>query len=213
MTSDIKPSLYAPDAFAARDPAAIVSQYPFALLVTTTPAGIFATSTAMFFESPGITDRMVGHLARTNPQAASLAAGQPALAVFAGPHAYISAAWYEARPTVPTWNYVTAHVRGTIQPIDDDARQLEILHLTASRLEANVARPWTLEQAPSGKVEQLLPRIRSFQLQVESIQAVTKLSQTQPPSDRLRVIRHLMDTGDGNSTDIARLMAHLQPLE
>ena len=212
MTADSKPSLYVPEAFAAPDPADIVRRYPFALLVTTTSAGIFATSTAMMFESQSRSDCLVGHMARANPQAASLAVGQTALAVFSGPHAYISSSWYEARPTVPTWNYVVAHVRGTIHPIDDDAGQLEILRLTASRLEADAANPWTLEQAPPGKVDQLLPRIRSFRLRIVSMQGVTKLAQTQPPSDRLRVIRHLLDRGDGNSIDIARLMAHLQPL-
>ena len=152
-------------------------------------------------------------MARINPQAASFEAGQSVLAIFAGPHAYVSASWYVARPAVPTWNYVAAHVRGTLEPIDEDARQLEVLKLTARHLEADNAEPWTLEHALPGQVARFLPRIRSFRIQVQSIQGVTKLSQMQPASDRLRVMRHLLDRGDGGSVEIARLMAHLQPLE
>lgn len=98
-----------------------------------------------------------------------------------------------------------------IEPIDDDAHQLEILRRTAGVLERENATPWTLEQAPAGRVELLLPMIRSFRLAIESIEGVTKLSQRQPAPDRLRVIQHLLDRGDGDSTEIARLMAHLQP--
>ncbi|MEP7246207.1 MAG: FMN-binding negative transcriptional regulator [Gammaproteobacteria bacterium] len=205
--------LYIPEAYAAPNPAALVTQHPFGTLITTTAAGIFATSTAMFFESDTNESSLTGHMARINPQAASFEAGQSVLAIFAGPHAYVSSSWYEAKPSVPTWNYVSAHVRGILEPIDDDAGQLEVLRLTARHLEAEAAEPWTLESAPPGKVAQLLPRIRSFRIRVVGIQGVTKLSQMQPVSDRLRVIRHLLDRGDGGSTDIARLMAHLQPLE
>lgn len=198
--------LYAPDAYAASDPAAIVQQYPFALLITTGSAGILATSTPMFFESDEDRGALVGHMARRNPQAASLAAGQSALAVFSGPHAYISASWYRARPTVPTWNYLSAHVRGVLEPIDDDQRQLAILRRTAAVLERDSAQPWSLDQAPAGRVEFLLPQIRSFRITIERIEGVTKLNQTHPASDRLRVIEQLLERGDGDSTEIARLM-------
>jgi transcriptional regulator len=205
--------LYIPELYKAPNPGALVRQYPFGTLITTTAAGIFATSTPMFFESDSSEGSLVGHMARINPQAASFESGQSVLAIFAGPHAYISSSWYQARPSVPTWNYVTAHVRGTLETIDDDASQIEVLTLSARHMEAGVAEPWTLDSAPPGKVDQLLPRIRSFRIRVQGIQGVTKLNQMQPPSDRLRVIRHLLDRGDGGSTDIARLMAHLQPLE
>lgn len=208
-----KPVLYAPKDYVAPDVAAIVTQHPFAQLVTTSAAGIHATSTPLFFETDGDRTTMVGHISRRNAHAVSLHEGQDALAIFAGPHAYISSSWYEARPTVPTWNYVTAHVRGKLTPIDDAPGQLAVLRRIAHLLEGGSAKPWTLEQAPPGRVDMLLPMIRSFRIRVESMEGVTKLSQTQPPSDRLRVMRHLLDRGDGDSVAIARLMAHLQPVE
>lgn len=201
--------LFAPDAYVAKDPAAIVRLYPFAQLVTMGPTDLLATSIPLFFENEGDTRTMVGHMARRNPHASALQAGQRALAIFAGPHAYISSRWYKDRPTVPTWNYVTAHVRGTIEPIDDDAAQLEILRLTARLLEQDARTPWTLEQAPPGRVDALLPGIRSLRLHVERIEGVTKLSQTHPPGDRVRVIEGLLGRNDSGSHEIARWMAAL----
>lgn len=209
MTSTTSRLLHAPDAYAAADPVAIVRRYPFASLVTSAPDGMLATSVPLFFERENDTTTMFGHMARRNPQAQALAAGQSALAIFSGPHAYISASWYVDRPTVPTWNYVSAHVRGRIEPIDDDATQLQILERTAALIEGSDAKPWTLEQAPPGRVQLLLPQIRSFRITVERIEGVTKLNQTHGPADRLRVIEQLLARpGEGNH-EIAQLMAAL----
>src|SRR5689334_6166878 len=97
--------LFAPDAYAAADPVAIVRRYPFAQFVTEGP-DLLATAIPLFFEHDRDASTMVGHMARRNLQASALHAGQRALAIFAGPHAYISSRWYKDRPTVPTWNYV-----------------------------------------------------------------------------------------------------------
>lgn len=211
MTDERTPerTLYAPDAYAAADPAAIVRRYPFALFITSGPEGMLATSVPMFFETDASQHTLVGHMARRNKHAAALTAGQSALAVFAGPHAYISSSWYREKPTVPTWNYLTAHVRGTIEPIDDAQLQLDILRRSADVMEGGSEAPWTLEQAPAGRVEFLLPMIRSFRMTVEKIEGVTKLSQTHPPGDRLRVIERLLERNDEGSHEIARLMAGL----
>jgi len=201
--------LYAPQPYAAADPAAIVRTYPFALLITHPAGEMLASSIPMFFETDDCERTLVGHLARRNPHAESLGAGQRALAVFSGPHAYISAAWYRDRPTVPTWNYVSAHVRGRLEPIDDPAQQLAILRRTAEVMERNAPEPWRLEDAPPGRVDFLLPMIRSFRITVERIEGVTKLNQTHGPGDRLRVIERLLAGDDEGGRQIARLMAQL----
>ena len=47
------------------------------------------------------------------------AAGAEALAVFHGPHGYVSPAVYEEQPSVPTWNYVVVHVRGKARVVPE----------------------------------------------------------------------------------------------
>ena len=201
--------LYAPDAYAAAEPWAIVRRYPFALLITSGSLGMLATSVPILPETDGAQDRMIGHMARRNPQAGAMTAGQSALAIFCGPHAYISASWYRERPTVPTWNYVSAHVRGTLEPIDDPGQQLAVLRRTAAVVEGASDSSWTLEDAPPGRVDFLLPMIRSFRLTVERIEGVTKLSQTHPPGDRRRVIQRLLARRGEGDIEIAQLMAEL----
>lgn len=201
--------MYVPEAFAAADPVAIVRRYPFALLVTCAPSGILATSIPLFFERASNETHLVGHMARHNPQAQAMTAGQIALAIFSGPHAYISASWYRERLTVPTWNYISVQVRGSLEPIDDPERQLAILRHTAAELEHENLPPWSLEDAPPGRVDVLLPRIRSLRFSIERIDGITKLSQNHPVGDRRRVIQRLLARGAEGDAQIAAWMAPL----
>ena len=116
------PTLYRPDAYAALEPERIVDDYPFATLLS---PELHATTTPMLFER---SDRatLIGHLARRGSHAQAMRTGDRVLAIFAGPHAYISPRWYAEKPEVPTWDYIAAHVRGRLEVIDDDAGQLEI---------------------------------------------------------------------------------------
>ena len=201
--------MYAPSAFVAADPVSIVRKYPFAHLITATADETYATPTPIFFETDDTVATLVGHMTRINPQAQSLYTGQRVLAVFPGPHTYISASWYKTLLTVPTWDYVSAQIRGRLEIIDDDEGQIEVLRRVAEVLERGNEHPWTLEQAPPGKVQQLLPRIRSFRITVERIEGVTKLNQPHPASDRMLIIQQLLARQDSDSREIARLMAHL----
>jgi transcriptional regulator len=201
--------MYSPSAFAAADPVSIVRKYPFAHLITATGDETYATPTPIFFETDDTIATLVGHMTRINPQAQSLQTGQRVLAIFPGPHTYISASWYKTLLTVPTWDYVSAQIRGRLEIIDDDEGQIKVLRRVAEVLERDNEHPWTLEQAPPGKVQQLLPRIRSFRITMERIEGVTKLNQTHPTSDRTLIIQQLLARQDSDSREIARLMAHL----
>lgn len=198
------PSPYTKGPYGAPDPAELVRRHPFATIIS---RQLEVTATPIFFESDGNQDTLVGHMHRANAHAASLAKGDPALAVCIGPHAYVSPSWYVDRPTVPTWNYVMAIVRGTIEPIDDETGQLAVLRRSTEILERHFERPWTIEDAPEGRVAQLLPRTRSFRIHVESIDGITKLSQTHPPGDRTRVIDGLRSVAP--EPDLAELMDRL----
>lgn len=201
--------MYAPRAYVAADPIAIVNKYPFAHLITAADGEIYATPTPIFFETDETHTTLVGHMARVNPHAQALQSGQSVLAVFSGPHTYISASWYKTMQSVPTWDYVAVQVRGRIEPIDDEAGQRNVLRRVAAVLERDNNPPWTLETAPPGKVQQLLPHIRSFRITVERIEGKTKLNQNHPASDRLLIIQQLLARTDSDSHEIARLIAHL----
>ncbi|HCX09582.1 MAG TPA: hypothetical protein DHU81_04330, partial [Hyphomonas sp.] len=123
----------------------------------------------------------------------------------------ISASWYKDQPTVPTWNYIAAQVRGTLHPIDDAEAQLEIMRTTIAQSEAASQSAWRMEHAPNGKVDSLVPRIRSFRITISNIDAVTKLSQTHPLADQKRVVDALETHSNVQDQEIARHMRNLWP--
>lgn len=202
--------MFAPEPYRATDPRALVRQYPFALLVTQTAAGAFATQTPVLFETDADGEqRLVGHLAGRNGHAAALETGQDTLLVFQGPHAYVSAEWYRDLREVPTWNYVTAQVRGRLEVLDEPADKLAVVARTAAVMEQGAARPWTVADTPDGMLDKFLSMIRAFRIDVTSFEGATKLNQRHDEADRLRVIRALLLKGDPGSIEIARLMAAL----
>lgn len=201
--------MYVPQAYQAPDARAVVRDYPFALVISGASSNIFATSTPVYFETDDPAEqRLIGHLANSNPHAAALRDGDPVMAVFQGPHAYISSSWYVDRPTVPTWNYVAAQVQGTLQRLPGRDELLGVLTRTAQLAEAWNPTPWTLAHAPPGKIDELLPRIIAFRIVITDISGAAKLSQTQPASDRRRIVDALERRGLHGDGDIARLMRH-----
>ncbi|WP_172406253.1 FMN-binding negative transcriptional regulator [Pacificimonas flava] len=208
---DARWAMYAPEAYRAGNPRRIIAGYPFASLIIAAADGHpYATQTPMHFETDAPDEvRLIGHLARANPQAALLSPGMPVLALFTGPHAYISSTCYVEQPTVPTWDYVSAQVRGRLTPIDDDAGQLAVLERVIAASEAFNGTNWTMADAPEGKVDQLLPRIRSFRIEAETIEGVAKLSQTHPAGDRARIVGALQRRGSEGDRAIAALIEGL----
>ena len=114
--------VYLPPAFTEARSNVLIEQierYDFGLLVSHGAAGLVASHIPFLIERDGERLHLLGHLARPNPQVADLARGGEVLAIFSGPHAYISPNWYATGPSVPTWNYADVHVYGTAQLVDD----------------------------------------------------------------------------------------------
>lgn len=200
--------MHVPPAYEATDPEATIRRYPFAWLVSQGPHGPFATWTAMFWEGDS-GDAIVGHIARANPHADALEDGSAALAIFSGPHAYISAGWYRERPTVPTWNYVAAQARGKVELLKSREQRLAVLDLTALTLESDHKPPWRMDDAPEGRVDALLEHILAFRIRIARVDGADKLSQAQPQSDQLRVIEALRARGGSGDADVAAMMEAL----
>ena len=81
-------------------------------------------------------------MARANSQWRT-AGGQRVLAIFHGPHAYVSPTWYESDNVVPTWNYVAVHAYGTLRLIEDRDRLVNLIRRTVERYESAMPSPWS----------------------------------------------------------------------
>jgi transcriptional regulator len=200
--------MYVPPHFAVTDPAALhdfIEAHSFGLLVSQAGGAPFATHLPFLLDrAAGPHGTLVGHVARANPHWRELATG-PALAVFSGPHAYVSPTWYEAENTVPTWNYVAVHATGRAELVEGRDDLLEIVRRTTEHYEAAMPRPWRLE-ADSTFVDRLLAQIVGFRLTIERLEGKWKLNQNHPADRRAKVIRALEAAGGADALAVAAAM-------
>ena len=128
--------MYIPAPYRASSPRALVAEHPFATVISECDGELYATQTPLYFRSDRDDETvLIGHFARANPHSQILAEGQNVLAVFPGPHAYISSSWYADYPTVPTWNYVSAQAKGALSPVDDTEKQFYYHHFHLDLIE------------------------------------------------------------------------------
>jgi transcriptional regulator len=183
-----------------------IEQNDFALLVSHGPAGLVASHIPFLIERDGEHVRLQGHLARPNPQVAVLAQGGEVLAIFGGPHAYVSPSWYATGPSVPTWNYVDVHVYGRVRLVEDEGWLRDLLSRLSQRHEAGNPEPWQMEELPEHYLRGMLKGVIGFEIAVTRLEGKYKLSQNRPAADRPRVIAALEQRGDAGATGVARLM-------
>jgi transcriptional regulator len=200
--------MYVPPYFAESDLAKLheaIDCYSFATLVSQSGGEPFASHLPLLLDrGGGPNGTLIGHMARANPQWQE-AAGQRVLAIFSGPHAYISPTWYEAEKVVPTWNYVTVHAYGRLELIEDGGALETVLRRTIETYEASQPTPWRLDESPEF-VARWTQQIVAFRIPIERIEGKWKLNQNQPSDRRAKVIAKLQSRLDENSQDIARLM-------
>lgn len=145
---------------------------------------------------------LFGHVARANPQWENLQ-DQSAMVIFSGPHAYISPSWYEVPASVPTWNYVAAHVYGTCHLIDDEEELRKYLTEMIRFFEPDSDLPAQNEQS---FFTNMMKAIVGFRIDITEIQATAKLSQNKSTDVQKRVIANLRSTTDPYAHSIALLM-------
>jgi len=183
----------------------LMEQHSFALLITQVDGQPFATHLPILLErSSGQFGSLMGHMAAANAQWKQ-AAGQTSLAIFSGPHAYVSPTWYEAEQVVPTWNYVAVHAYGRIEIIDERNSLLEILRRSVQFYEQNLPRPWSFDDS-SQFTERMLRQIVGFRIAIEKIEGKWKMNQNHPVERRKKVVRALRERGDENALGVAELM-------
>jgi transcriptional regulator len=198
--------MYLPDAFRLDDRATLFAQaeaYPFATVITHGEGGLAVSHLPLLVDAGR--DLLRGHLARENPQLAHLAAGAEVLAIFHGPHGYVSPSVYAEQPSVPTWNYVVVHARGRSRLVDE----LGLRGILEDMVERFDATGWRLE-APEEFVRAKLGAIAGFEIALEHLEGKWKVSQNRSLTDQARVVAWL-ERGDESSRALAALMrARLQ---
>jgi transcriptional regulator len=190
--------------------AGAIRDIKFAILVTPTRDGIKVTHLPLILKGEPGAYVLEGHVARPNDHWGALDPALPSVAIFQGPHAYVSPSWYEAKrehgKVVPTWNYVTVHAHGTLERVDDQTALLAHLNDLTNANEAGRAEPWSVSDAPATYVAQMMRAIVGLRLRVERLEGKWKMSQNRGAADRLGTIAGLVGSAKAGDLEVAETM-------
>lgn len=181
----------------------IIKTYSFATLFSMHNGLPFATHLPLWLDEEN--GYLYGHFARSNPQWHDIE-HQQVLAVFHGPHCYISPSWYE-EPTkaVPTWNYITVHVYGEVYLLEDGPELRHSLSEQVLKYEGSNS-PYRLEEVDPEFLNQMNRGIQGFKLKMNRIEGKAKLSQNHPLQRQKLIIEQLEKIPEKNEQEIALLM-------
>jgi transcriptional regulator len=201
--------MYIPEHFRETNPeriAALVEAYPFGALITA-PSGVpYVSHLPFLFESTsGTNGKLLGHMARANPQWEHLAAGGGVLAVFQGPHVYVSPSWYST-PGVPTWNYAVVHLYGKLRLIENETELEALVERLTTVHESHMPEPWKPNLTGERRLK-LLGMIVGLEIEVTDIQGKFELSQNRPIEDQKRVSGELSQSENQFEATVAKLMS------
>jgi transcriptional regulator len=211
--------MYQPAAFVENDPELLLATMraaPLATLVHAARGELGADLLPMEAERVGEGWRLTAHVARANPLWRE-ADGQPVLAVFQGPQAYVSPNWYPSKARhgkmVPTWNYAVVQAHGRLRAIDDPDWVLAFVTRLTQRHEAGRAQPWQVADAPADFIAATARAIVGIEIEVSRIEGKFKLSQNRSAEDRDGVIAGLeADTRSGTQPDAGRTAEAMRAL-
>jgi transcriptional regulator len=199
--------VYIPDHFRVRDHAdaiAFMRANPFVILVSAADDGPFATHVPLVIRETADDVVLRGHVAKANPHWRYLEKQPLCLAIFHGPHAYISPANYTTREVVPTWNYGTVHAYGNARLFSDPPELLAMLHELIPMFEPAYAEQWA--SLSDAYRERMLNHIVGFEISVTKFEAKFKLSQNRTRVEQANIMQSLDAVDDTTVSGVARLM-------
>jgi transcriptional regulator len=199
--------VYIPEHFCLRhdaDAVAFMRANPFAILISTTDAGPYATHLPLFVREADGNVVLHGHVAKANPHWRYLEQRTQCLTIFHGPHSYISPSNYTARESVPTWNYAAVHLYGKARLFSSEADVHGMLHELMETFEPAYRHQW--EGLSEKYRETMLRQIVGFEIAATKIEGKFKLSQNRTPEDQANVITSLEKAEDSAASSVARMM-------
>jgi len=197
--------MYIPKHFTMKEGTAaydVIQENSFATLFSIHNGMPFATHLPLLFNQEKT--YLYGHFARSNPQWKDIQ-NQTVLTVFHGPHCYISPSWYETNKAVPTWNYVTVHVYGEVELIDNEQELMNSLHDLVGKYEAPDSS-YKLQELDAEFLLGMSKGIQGFRIKIDRIEGKAKVSQNHSLQRQELVIKQLEQIPLPNEQQIASLM-------
>lgn len=183
-----------------------INENSFGILVNTVESKLWASHIPLVLSADG--SELSGHVSRGNKASKHFSDNEEVLCIFHGPHTYISSSWYN-HENVPTWNYLAAHVYGTLHILEGDAL-LESLKELTNKYEKHSEKPLKVEDMDAAYLQREMKGVVGFKITITRIEASFKLSQNRDDENYKRILENLEKRGDSQSILIAEKMKKIR---
>lgn len=204
--------MYLPRHFASDDIAtahAVIEQNPFAILLTQGADPEISHIPIIRVDDGSEYGKLIGHVAKPNPQGTHFDGVVSATVIFSGPHAYVSPSWYTTPDMVPTWNYAAVHAHGTPVAIQDAAAARTIIDELVSRFESDATGNWSTARLSEKRMAGQMRGITAFEMPIDRMEIKLKMSQNRSEADAAGVVAALSKSERESDRDTARMMARI----
>lgn len=204
--------MYIPKSYRIQDRDEIsrwLSTVPFGVLVTSEGGRPMAVHMPFEWREEGERLVLEGHVARANPIWKVAPQAETVMAIFQGPHTYISSSWYHD-PNVPTWNYVAIHVYGTCRILEGEEFRTS-LHRMLDKYEAPRQDGRTWERLGDEFLRREMRAIVGIAIEVTEIQAAQKMSQNRQDGDFHHIVEQLQASSEASDHQVAEVMRTVRP--
>lgn len=194
--------------FKEPDPSVVIEfmkQHPFAMLIGNAEERSVATQIPLLFEERDGKMILLGHMMRKQDHQIAFEKNPNVLVVFTGPHTYVSATWYKDPQQASTWNYISVHARGTLSFLDEKGLEDALRKLTLHYEHQNKNSTTIFDNLPHDYRSSLMKAIVAFEIEVNSVEHVFKLSQNRD-EESYHHIAEKLKAKDGDAAAVAEMM-------
>jgi transcriptional regulator len=200
--------MYKMPEFTEKDEAAVsafMKAHPFVTLIGNDGNIPVATQVPLIIKETNGQWHLRGHIMRHTDHHRAFEKNNAVLLLFTGANCYVSASWYKERGIGSTWNYMTVQVKGKIHLLDE-VGTLQIITDLTHQYEDKQKHPELVEHMPEQYISGMVKGIVGFEIAVESVTPIFKLSQNRSDESYSSIVSHLDSQNDNGSEGIAAEM-------
>jgi transcriptional regulator len=181
-----------------------IEENPFAFVIGSYLSGQqVATQIPILLEERNGELFLQGHMMRNTDHHKAFVENPNALIVFTGPSCYVSASWYSNPQIGSTWNYMSVHVSGQVNFMTNEALIAFMRKLTLKFEKGNTQSLTFYDNLPEQFLSKMMPATAGFEIKLEKLENVFKLSQNRDEKSYNNIISKLQEIG-GSSALIAK---------
>lgn len=183
-----------------------VKDHPFAFL-----SGVDIENKPVVTQIPMFIDEregklfLSGHIMKNQDHHKAFVQNPNILAVFTGPHTYVSATWYDNPHQASTWNYMSVHAKGKIRFGGEEELIVVLKRLTLHYENGDTTSTTIYDNLSAEYLSKLIGAIVHFEIEITEMEHVFKLSQNRDEKSYDNIVSKLKSM-DGDAKEIGIIM-------